>query len=94
MALILGTPIAVTNTQTSVQITGLVNNLERGNIEVHYMTLLEDGTPYQRGMTTYDGYDEVKNVYAEIDAVIATGKTFEEASTEILYTKVIAHLGA
>ena len=93
MATLLSTPQVITNTVNTVQVTGLVNNVEEGRIEIHYMTLLEDGTPYQRGMVILaEGYDAVKAASANIDAKIATGMTFEQASTEILYAKVIEQL--
>jgi hypothetical protein len=104
MATILNTPQVITNTVNTVQITGLVNNVEEGRIEIHYMTLLEDGTPYQRGniilaevIRNADGTVDttpISNAYAQIDAKIATGLTFEQASAEILYAKVLEHLGA
>jgi acylphosphatase len=94
MALDLGTPQVITNTVNKVQVTGLVNNVEEGRIEIHYMTLLEDGTPYQRGQVILaEGFEAIKQSYADIDAKIAEGKTFEQASAEILYAKVLDTLG-
>lgn len=92
MPLLLTTPIVITNTANSVQITGLYNKIEEGCVEIHYMTLLADGTPYQRGDVRIDGYDAVKALYAETDTVMATGLTFEQASAQILYAKVLAAL--
>ena len=92
MATTLNTPIVVTNTATTVQITALVNNVEEERVEIHYMTKLEDGTPYQRGNIQINGKEDVKAMYAELDALISTGKTFEAASGELLYSKVLAKL--
>jgi len=94
MAQTLNTPIVITNTANTVQITRIDNNVEEGYLGIQYMTILEDGTPYQRGTVRVDGIDAVKALYAETDTVMATGKTFEEASAEILYGKVLAQLGA
>ena len=92
MAIVLPTPTTETLVATNVQITGVVNNIEEGRFEIHYMILLEDGTPYKRGQVVINGYDDVKALYAEQDAAMATGKTFEVASAEILYNKVLASL--
>lgn len=93
MSAIFGTPVITTNTVTTVQITRIDNNIEGEYVNVEYVTLLEDGTPYQRGSVKVRGYDDIKVLYAETDTVMATGKTFEEASAEILYNKVLVHLG-
>ena len=92
MAIVLPTPKTETLVATNVQITGFVNNIEEGRCEVHYIVLLEDGTPYKRGQVVINGYDDVKALYAELDVLISTGKTFEESSTELLYGKVLASL--
>ena len=92
MATTLNQPQVITNTVNKVQVTALVNNVEEGRIEIHYITLLEDNTPYQRGNVVVEGYESVKAMYAELDAKIAEGKTFEEASTELLYAKVLSEL--
>jgi len=94
MATLLNTPIVITNTANTVQITRIDNNVEEGYLAVEYMTILEDGTPFQRGNVRVEGYDAVKALYAETDTLMATGKTFEETSAEILYAKVLAHLGS
>lgn len=90
----LETPKAITNTVTSVKVTGVVNDTERGVIDIHFMTLLEDGTPYQRGNVQITGHDEIKDVYAEIDAKLSTGLTFEESSRQVLYNRAIAFVQA
>ena len=92
MATTLTTPKEEVKVVTTVQVTGFVNNREEERCEIHYITLLEDGTPYQRGQVVINGYDDVKVFYAEMDALLATGKAFEEASTELLYGKVLASL--
>jgi hypothetical protein len=92
MATTLTTPIIETKTANTVQITGLYNKIEEESLEIHYITLLEDGTPYKRDLVVFKGYDTVKALYAELDVIIATGKTFEEASTELLYSKALYQL--
>lgn len=49
MAKPLTNPITRTNIIHDVEITAAIINYEEGFTEVHYITLLEDGTPYQRG---------------------------------------------
>jgi len=93
MAIILANPVVVTNTATTVQITKIDNNIEHEYLQIEYIILLDDGTPYQRSTVKIEGYDAVKALYAETDVVMGTGKTFEEASTAILYAKVLAQLG-
>ena len=90
----LSTPIVVTTTATTVQITGFVNNIEQGNCEIQYMIMLEDGTPSKRDRVPISGYEAVKALYSETDAIIATGLTFEEASAKILYEKVLAKINS
>jgi len=89
MAQDLNTPIVETTTATTIQITGFVNNIEEERCEIHYMILLEDGAPYKRGNLVVSGHDEAKALYAEYDTVMAEGKNFETASTEILYRRVL-----
>jgi hypothetical protein len=92
MATELTQPITETKVVNTVQVTGFVNNKEEERCEVHYMTFTNDGQPYQRGVVTIDGKDEVKALYAEVDAKLAEGKNFETASAEILYSKVVSIL--
>ena len=83
------TPQVITNTVASIKVTGIVNDAENEKVEIHYITFLADGSPYQRGNIVINGYDAVKATYAEIDAEIAKGKGFEDASREVLYKKVL-----
>ena len=93
MATTLTTPIVITNTANTVQITGILNKVEEERLEIEYIIILEDDTPYKRDRVSIIGKDNVKAIYAETDTIIATGKTFEEASTELLYGKVLEHIG-
>ena len=92
MAQALTTPVQETKVVTTVQLTAIVNNVEEGRLEVHYITLLEDGEPYQRGNVAVEGKEAVQAVYAEIDTIMSSGKTFEEASKELFYSKVTASI--
>jgi len=92
MSTVLNNPLVETKTIDKVQITRIDNNIEEGYIEISYLTLYDNNTPAQRGIVGVKGYDAVKALYTETDILIATGKTFEEASTEILYAKVVAQL--
>jgi hypothetical protein len=89
MAATLETPKEIIQKITTVQITSFENNNEGKYIQINYITLQEDGTPYQRGNIKIEGYNEVKAFYAEMDAILATGKNFEDSSAELLYSKII-----
>ena len=88
MPLVLDTPESMTNTVSTVAITSVVNDLENQRLDVNYIKLLEDGTPFQRAVYSVSGHEDVQALYAELDVLIATGKTFEEASRELLYSKI------
>lgn len=92
MPSLLSTPIVISNEVNKVQITAINNQIEQGFLSVEYILLMSNGTPYRRGDIRFSGYDVVKALYAELDALIATGKTFEVASAELLYSKVLASL--
>jgi len=82
----LTTPIIETNTAKTVQLTGFVDNREEGRVEIHYMILLEDGTPFKRNVLTFEG-DDITAFYAGI------GVDFEGQVKEALYAKLLASLG-
>jgi len=82
----LTTTIVETNTADQVQLTGFVDNREEGRVEIHYMILLEDGTPFKRNVLTLEG-DDVASFYTEI------GVDFDAEVKEALYTKVLGSLG-
>jgi DNA-binding ferritin-like protein (Dps family) len=81
----LTTPIIETNTANQVQITGFVDNREEGRVEIHYMLLLEDGTPYKRNIVQVSG-DDIAAFYASI------GVDFESQVKEQLYLKVMENI--
>jgi len=86
------TPKTEVKVVTTVQVTGFVNNREEERVEIHYITLLEDGMPYQRGNVVVGGKEAIQALYAEMDAEIAKGLGFEDASRNILYAKVVSEL--
>ena len=92
MAINLNTPIIETKNANQVQVTDVNISIEREEIEVRYLLILEDGTPYQRGAWRQTGIDNIEAVYAEIDALTDSGKTFAEASTELAYSKALAQI--
>ena len=67
----LTTPIVDTLEVTTVKLTGFVNNREEFRCDIHYMTSLSDGTPYQRGTLTIDGTEAYDAFAAEMDAELA-----------------------
>ena len=82
----LTTAIVETNTANTVQLTGFVDNREEGRVEIHYLILLEDGTPYKRNTLTMEG-DDITAFYEEI------GVDFEGQVKEALYVKLLEELG-
>ena len=82
----LNTAIVETNRATKVQLTGFVDNREEGRVEIHYLILLEDGTPYKRDTLIMEG-DDITDFYAEI------GVDFEGQVKEALYVKLLGELG-
>jgi len=82
----LTTTIVETNTANQVQLTGFVDNREEGRVEIHYMILLEDGTPFKRNVLTIEG-DDIAAFYTDI------GVDFDAQVKEALYAKVVGNLG-
>lgn len=94
MAFTLEAPVVVTHKQTSFVVTGIVNNVEEKFVDVHFMTLLEDGSPFQRGVCRIaEGYEQAKALYADLDSRIAAGASFEDASTAICEERLKAVIG-
>ena len=93
MGTLLNSSITTVTTVETVQITRIDNNIEGGYIATEYLLILDNGEQYQRGAFRIEGYEAVKALYAETDIVMATGLTFEEASSKILYDKLQIHLG-
>ena len=83
----LNAPIIETTTVNQVQLTGFVDNREEGRVEIDYMTLLEDGTPYKRDTLVIQG-DDIAAFYTEI------GVDFDAEVKEALYTKVLGSIAA
>ena len=89
MGLILGTPMEIVNTVDEVRITSILNNVETEYVVIHYKLIIGGVVPVGTQVVAIQGKEAIKALYAEQDAVMATGKTFEEASREILYNKVL-----
>jgi len=92
MAQSLTTPITETLEVTSVKVTGFVNNREELTTEIHYMTSLSDGTPYQRNNLRTDGVEEYAVLCTEIEAALALNPDYEAALASVLYTRVLASI--
>ena len=85
----LETPVLVTESIGKVQITKIINHVDTEFFVIEYTTHKPDDSILSQGNIVIEGYDAVKALYAEQDTLMATGKTFEEASREILYDKVL-----
>jgi len=86
----LSTPTVETLTIANVKVTGFVNNREELTTEIHYMTSLSDGTPYQRGSIRTDGTVEYDVLCGEIEAALAVNSDYETALSSVLYARVLA----
>ena len=86
----LTTPTVETLNVTSVKVTGFVNNREELTTEIHYMTSLSDGTPYQRGNIKTDGVEEYAVLCGEIEAALVANSDYETALSSVLYARVFA----
>ena len=88
----LTTPTVETLNVTSVKVTGFVNNREELTTEIHYMTSLSDGTPYQRNNLRTSGVEEYAVLCTEIETALASNTDYEDALASVLYTRVLAAL--
>lgn len=88
MPIILDIPETETKVVTSIVITKITNSVEEEKFDCEYIKFLEDGTKSDRGHWSLEGKVAIQALYAELDVVIVTGKTFEEASKELLYSKI------
>ena len=89
MGLTLSTPMEVVNTIDEVRITEIINSVENEFIVIKYKLISDGIVPTDEKVVVIQGKELVKALYSEQDAIMATGKTFEEASREILYGKVL-----
>ena len=91
MAIALNETITETKVVSQVQITGFSINYENLELKSDYMTLLEDGTPHQRGSATTRDATEISTLMNNIElAVRDDGKTLDEASAEVAYAFVLS----
>ena len=92
MAIALTTPIEEVKRVTQVQITGFRMNYENPEMVSEYMTLLEDGTPYQRGTASTIDLAEIESFMNQVEQLIIGGKDLDTASAEIAYGFVLSKL--
>ena len=92
MAIALSTPIEEVKRVTQVQITGFRMNYENPEMVSEYMTLLEDGTPYQRGTASTTDLAEIELFMNQVEQLIIGGKDLDTASAEIAYGFVLSKL--
>ena len=89
------TPITVSQTVASVQITGFSIDYENLSMTSSYMTLLEDGTPYQRSQATTSDPLEIQGFMDEVEALIRADITvnMDAAAAQVAYGFVLSKLG-
>jgi len=86
--LILNTQEVETNVVTQIQITEIINNPGREKFVVRYNKLSEDGEVLERSFFKLTDKTEIQAMYTELDTILAQGKSFEDASKELLYSKI------
>lgn len=78
-------PIVHTRTESSYEVTSVIDNHEEGVIETHYITYLDDGTPFQRGVDRVaKGSPEADDIDANVDSKKARGKANSDAVKEAM----------
>jgi hypothetical protein len=86
-------PLKLNTPETQVQeidefiITRFVNDIENKFIQIDYLEL-NSGNIVGRNKIKIVGKENIKQLYAELDVIIAEGHVFEEASTILLYSKI------
>ncbi len=94
MAQALTTAKTETKVVTTVQITGFHIDYEAATMTSSYMTLLEDGTPHQRGQVNIDGLEAIGEFMKKVeDGIRVDDKSIDEATTTVAYELVLNHLG-
>lgn len=93
MAKPIRTPKTETKTVSTVDITSSEHNYEQGTLTISYMTLLDDGTPYQRGSLQINNPTEIAAVYTAIGDKVVAGDAADVAMDAVAYDKVLDHLG-
>ena len=67
MPLNLSNPVVETKTIDKIEVTGQNFDMENMIVTLHYMTFLNDGTPYQRNRIMLEGADMLAK-FAEVNA--------------------------
>lgn len=74
-----------------LQIQRYTNSLAESVVIVQFDVLYDDNTVKECGYLRINGYDDIKALYAEMDVAIGNGLSFEEASKQVLYSRVVAY---
>ena len=86
MPLILDKPELNNLTVTRLVITDFNNSIERGVMEIKYKKILANGETHRRDVFRLTGKEEIKQAYADLNAIIDQGNPFEVASKIYLYS--------
>ena len=92
MAETLQAPITQTLVVDKVQITRFQIDYEEGIMQVDYLTLLNDGTPYQRGTVQLRDAADISQVYIDTEALMTAGDSLEVAAAKVAYGRVMESL--
>ena len=87
MPLILNTPTSGPQV-VSYKIARIMNDTINARVNVAYQELDADGNVIGNGNFIVTDIVAVRAIYTEIEEAILTGSTFEEASREVLYSKL------
>ncbi|NOR27620.1 MAG: hypothetical protein GQ540_03715 [Lutibacter sp.] len=78
-----------TITATDVVITNIEHDFDHGKIQIGYLITTETGKPIRRGRHIVKTPQDITDLYINVDAQIATGKTSQEALIEAAYDTIL-----
>jgi len=73
---------------TDVAITSIINSPKRKMVIIKYDVIASDGNVVKSDALRIKGAPAVKELYDELDVLIRTGLSFEQASRQLLYAKI------
>ncbi len=87
-------PLNLTASETTTKeiigyaVASFENSVIHEKITIRYKTIFADGSTGRGELISIKGKEAIQALYAEMDSAIASGKSFENASKEILYSKL------
>jgi hypothetical protein len=65
----LPTPVVLTTTITEMVITSFDQNYEKGTLDVHYISLRDDGSQHNRGHIKMYDEDDIELLFADVQTL-------------------------